>query len=100
MPDRGALRIGGRRCVHLAENDEGAAAAVERRLAVPRRPRRARELRRVELDGRVGVDGIDVQVVKARRCQHGSPLWAHSVRPSTLLGATLWTNGETATIAE
>src|SRR6478752_5190002 len=71
MPERGALRVGLRCRLDLAEENEGPLAAVERRLAVPCRPRCARELPRVEIDRRVRVDRIEMQVMESRRGEHG-----------------------------
>src|SRR3954465_12628335 len=71
MPERGALRVGLRCRLDLAEENESPLAAVERRLAIPCRPRCARELPRVEIDRRVRVDRVEMQMMESRRGEHG-----------------------------
>ena len=78
MPDR-ALRQGRRRGIDLVEQDHHVVRREQRLMSGPATLFRARELPDVKLDRRVGIDRIEVQVVKAGGRQSGG--WGHRASP-------------------
>ena len=65
MPDR-RLRQDRRRGTDLGEQHQRIVRGFQRRKAAPVRPGGARKLPCVEGDGRVGVDGVEMKMMKAR----------------------------------
>ena len=97
MPDRG-LRRGRRRRGDLAEQDQHVGRRLQRGEAAPRRFRRAGKLPDVEIDSGVRIDGIEMQMMEAWRCEHGVapvatalawPRW-RSVWPPRRRGTAPW----------
>src|SRR6059058_4467624 len=69
MPDR-ALRLRRRRPIDLVEQDQHVIGRVERRIAAPFSFARAWELPGVEIDRRLRIDRIEVQMMKAGGAEH------------------------------
>ena len=69
MPDR-ALRLRRRRPVDLVEQDQHVIGRVERRIAAPFSFARAWELPGVEVDRRLRIDRVEVQMMKAGGAEH------------------------------
>ena len=102
MPDR-ALRLRRRRPVDLVEQDQHVIGRVEGRIAAPFSFARAWELPGIEVDRRLRIDRVEVQMMKAGGAEHRdgssleilSPLCARprrnqrraGARPSLLLHA-------------
>ena len=70
VPERG-LRRRRRRGRHTGEQDQHVVRALERRQPAPAGLRRGREVANVERDGRVGIDRVQVQMMKAWGLTHG-----------------------------
>src|SRR2546423_9468923 len=82
MPDR-TLRLAGRRQVGLVEQHNHSVRREQRRMPAPVAFAGARELSRVKLDRRLGIDRVQMQMMKARTGEHRD----HS--PSQMMFATM-----------